>query len=190
MLPAFLRRMRTDGQASGVSPSTASGDKREAADCESEIATQYPAPLVIGPASSWSTFGPFRPLGSLPVEAERARMREGQTAALAEFPVEAREVAIHSACTVHLIKPLKAQSPMPITFYLHGGGWAVGRPSDPHKNWCVNLQCGRGVLSLFIDYPRVPEHRFSGPARGIHYGADRGFCNLRSPSAWIETGLP
>ncbi len=141
-------------------PSTASGDKREAADCESEIATQYPR-LSLSDQRLLGQLLDLPPLGSLPVEAERARMREGQTAALAEFPVEARECHT-SACTVHLIKPLKAQSPMPITFYLHGGGWVLGDLQTHTKLVCELAVRSRSVVA-FIDYPRAPEHRFPVP---------------------------
>jgi acetyl esterase len=141
-------------------PSIASGDKREVADIESEIAAQYPR-LSQSDQRFLDQLLDLPPLGTLPVEEERARMREGQTATLAEFAVEAQEYHT-SACTVHLIKPLKAQSPMPITIYLHGGGWVLGDLQTHTKLVCELAVRSQSVVA-FIDYPRAPEHRFPVP---------------------------
>jgi acetyl esterase len=100
-------------------------------------------------------------LGTLPVEEERARMRAGQVATFAESPVETQEYRT-SACTVHLIRPLQAQSPMPITFYLHGGGWVLGDLRTHTKLVCELAVRSQSVVA-FIDYPRAPEHRFPVP---------------------------
>lgn len=100
-------------------------------------------------------------IGTLPVEEERARMRAGQAATLAEYPVRAQEF-FTSACPVHLVRPVELAGPAPILFFLHGGGWVLG---DLHTH--IRLVCELALRSqsvvAFIDYPRAPEHRFPAP---------------------------
>ncbi len=138
----------------------ASVDKREVADLESEKRAQYPR-LTLSDQRLLEQLMDLPPLGTLSVEEERARMREGQTATLAEYPVVAQEYHT-SACTVHLIKPLKTQSPMPITFYLHGGGWVLGDLQTRTKLVCELAVRSRSAVA-FVDYPRAPEQRFPVP---------------------------
>ena len=101
------------------------------------------------------------PLGNLPVAEERARMRSGQTASIADFPVQHVEVRT-SACIVHIIKPLQFASPQPFTVYLHGGGWVLG---DLHTH--TRLVCELVVRSqcavIFPEQPLAPEHPFPVP---------------------------
>jgi acetyl esterase len=141
-------------------PSIAAVDKREVAGIESEMATQYPR-LSGSDLRFLDQLLDLPPLGTLPVEDERSRMRDGQTTTLAEFPVEVQEYQT-SACMVHLIKPLMAQSPMPITFYLHGGGWVLG-DLQTHTKLVCELAVRSQSAVVFVDYPRAPEHRFPAP---------------------------
>jgi len=141
-------------------PPAASGDKREVADIETAAVAQYPR-LSPSDRRFLDQLKDVPLLGTLAVEEERTRMREGQTATIAEFPVETQEYQT-SACTVHLIRPLRAQSPMPITFYLHGGGWVLGDLRTHTKLVCELAVRSQSVVA-FIDYPRAPEHRFPLP---------------------------
>jgi acetyl esterase len=100
-------------------------------------------------------------LGSLSIEAERARMRSSQTAAMREYPVEAREIQT-SACTVHLIRAIQTTVPAPVVFFLHGGGWVLGDLATHMKLVC-ELALRSGCVIAFIDYPRAPEHPFPAP---------------------------
>jgi acetyl esterase len=144
----------------GCLPSTASEDGCEVAEIDSAIPARYPR-LSLSDRRFLDQLMDLPHLGALPVEEERARMLEGQTAILAEFPVEIQEYQT-SACTVHLIKPLQAQSPMPITFYLHGGGWVLGDLQTHTKLVCELAVRSQSVVA-FIDYPRAPENRFPVP---------------------------
>lgn len=101
------------------------------------------------------------PLGSLPVEEERARMRAGQTATMSDYAIETRHFET-SVCPVHLIKSAQAAEPAPVVFFLHGGGWALG-DLDTHLNLVCELAIRTGFVLAFIDYPRAPEHPFPAP---------------------------
>lgn len=105
--------------------------------------------------------GDFPLLGTLSIEDERERMRAGQAAVIADYPVESEEFRT-SACPVHLIRPLEAEHPAPILFFLHGGGWVLG---DLRTH--LQLVCELAVLTqsvvAFVEYPRAPEHPFPAP---------------------------
>ena len=100
-------------------------------------------------------------LGTLTVEEERARMRAAQTSTFADFAVQV-EAHDTSACAVHLVKPLHAACPAPITFYLHGGGWTLG-DIQTHTRLVCELAVRSQSVVAFIDYPRAPEFRFPIP---------------------------
>lgn len=100
-------------------------------------------------------------LGELSVEEERARMRSGQASTIASFPVETVEVKT-SACTVHIIKPLHAASPLPFTVYLHGGGWVLG-DLQTHTRLVCELVVRSQCAVVFPEQPLAPEHPFPAP---------------------------
>lgn len=98
------------------------------------------------------------PLGALPVDQERIRMREGQIASAADYPVSIEQRQT-SACPVHLIRGLDCSGTEPVLFYLHGGGWVMGDLQTHLKLVCQLALGGRCVVA-FIEYPLSPEHRF------------------------------
>jgi acetyl esterase len=97
-------------------------------------------------------------LGFLPVEQERERMRRGQTASVLDFPVRMHTFQT-SACPVYIITPLNLPPAVPVTFYLHGGGWVLGDLAT-HTRLVCELALKSKAAIAFIDYPRAPEHRF------------------------------
>ena len=100
-------------------------------------------------------------LGTLSVEEERVRMRAGQMATPAGYPVTVERHQT-TACAVYLIRPLEAGKPAPTMFFLHGGGWVLGDLHTHMKLFCelaVRVRC----VVAFIDYPRAPEHMFPAP---------------------------
>lgn len=101
------------------------------------------------------------PLGILSIEEERIRMQVSQDAALADYPVEVQEYRT-SACPVYLVRPLGVQTPAPILFFLHGGGWVLGDLRTHTKLVCELAVRSRSVVA-FIDYPRAPESPFPVP---------------------------
>jgi acetyl esterase len=101
-------------------------------------------------------------LGSLSVEEERKRMRRDQVCVSNNFPVET-EVFQTSACPVHIIRPRGVRGgAIPVTFYLHGGGWVLGDLQTHRKMVCeLAVQSKRAVV--FVEYPRAPEQTFPQP---------------------------
>jgi acetyl esterase len=100
-------------------------------------------------------------LGALSVEEERIRMRAGQAAAVSEYPVKVEQHQT-KACCVHLIRPNQLQSPAPVMFFLHGGGWTLG-DLDTHIRLVTTLAVHAQCVIAFIEYPRAPEHTFPAP---------------------------
>lgn len=100
-------------------------------------------------------------IGTLPVEEERARMQAGQSATIAEYAVIVEENRT-SACPVHLIRPIGAESPTPVIFFLHGGGWVLGDLRTHTRLVCELALRTRSVVA-FVEYPRAPEHQFPAP---------------------------
>jgi acetyl esterase len=55
--------------------------------------------------------------------------------------------------------PGKAEEPMPLLVYFHGGGWVIG-DLDTHDGVCRFLAANAGVLVLSVGYRLAPEHPF------------------------------
>jgi len=55
--------------------------------------------------------------------------------------------------------PGKAEGPMPLLVYFHGGGWVIG-DLDTHDGLCRFLAANAGVLVLSVGYRLAPEHPF------------------------------
>lgn len=100
-------------------------------------------------------------IGSLSVEEERARMQAGQSKQIDEYPVQVQEFRT-TECTVHLIRPQGVQSPAPILFFIHGGGWVLG-DLRTHTQLVCELAVRAQSVVAFIDYPRAPENPFPAP---------------------------
>ncbi len=54
---------------------------------------------------------------------------------------------------------LRAGASMPLTLYLHGGGWVIG-DLDTHDGLCRFLAASAGTAVLALDYRLAPEHPF------------------------------
>jgi acetyl esterase len=100
-------------------------------------------------------------IGTLTPEAERERMRRGQTAALANFPVSIRTFQT-TQCPVHVIRPIDEADPLPITFHFHGGGWTLG-DLQTHAHLVCELAIRSRSAVAFIEYPLAPEYPFPAP---------------------------
>ncbi|MET9671027.1 alpha/beta hydrolase fold domain-containing protein [Streptomyces sp. NPDC006475] len=57
---------------------------------------------------------------------------------------------------VRLIKPLGADSPLPVILYIHGGGWILGN-SGTHDRLIRELCDGTNAALVFVEYDRSPE---------------------------------
>lgn len=52
-----------------------------------------------------------------------------------------------------------ADTTLPCTIYLHGGGWVIGN-LDSHDRLCRQLANEAGICVISVDYRLAPEHRF------------------------------
>ena len=68
--------------------------------------------------------------------------------------VEVREVG----STLTLYRPAKAEGPLPLLIYLHGGGWAFGSRNSCAR-YCMAM-AAQGVAVLAVEYPLAPEQPF------------------------------
>jgi acetyl esterase/lipase len=118
--------------------------------------------LSAGDRSFLEQLGSAPALGSLSVQQERERMRQGQVHAH-EDSLVAIEEFVTSACRVHIVRPIHAkETPLPIIFYLHGGGWVLG-DLQTHMKLVCSLAVQSSCAVAFVDYPRAPEHPFPAP---------------------------
>ena len=98
------------------------------------------------------------PLGHLPVEEERRRMRAGQASEFKDFEVST-SLYETPACRVLIVRPRMAEGILPITFYLHGGGWVLGDVTT-HTRLISELAIRSGSAVGFVQYPLAPENPF------------------------------
>lgn len=106
--------------------------------------------------------GNVPPLGSLPVEQERDRMRQAQAYAPEDSPVSVEEFNA-SACPVYILRPPNAgDTRLPIMFYFHGGGWVLG-DLQTHRKLVCELAIQSQCAVVFVEYPRAPESPFPAP---------------------------
>lgn len=59
---------------------------------------------------------------------------------------------------VRLYRP-RAEGPLPVLIYLHGGGWVIGN-LDTHDGPCRSLAQGASCAVVSVDYRLAPEHKF------------------------------
>jgi acetyl esterase len=59
---------------------------------------------------------------------------------------------------VRLYRP-RAEGPLPILVYFHGGGWIMGSVAT-HDALCRNLCARAGIAVASVEYRLAPEHRF------------------------------
>lgn len=60
---------------------------------------------------------------------------------------------------VRLYRPAATAGAVPLTLYLHGGGWVIG-DLDTHDTLCRQVANRAHCAVLAIDYRLAPEHRF------------------------------
>ncbi|WP_026426040.1 alpha/beta hydrolase [Actinokineospora inagensis] len=103
-------------------------------------------------------------------------------------------------------------NPLPVVFYLHGGGWAMGN-LETHDPLCRYLAALSGAAVIAVDYRLAPEHAFPAAhddvdtavawlhREGERYGLDTGRVAIAGDSAgahiatvaarhWRDRGKP
>lgn len=105
-------------------------------------------------------------VSSLPVEAARAQVEEGNRALNPDPPALASIVDLSMpgpAGPVRLrhYRPSQAAT-LPLVIYYHGGGFVVGS-LDSHDRVMRLLALGSGAAVIGVDYRLAPEHPFPAP---------------------------
>ena len=72
----------------------------------------------------------------------------------------------HDRQKLDIYRPLKKSSkPLPIVFYVHGGGF---RALSRKTHWLVGLIFAKkGYLLVNVDYGLAPQHRYPGPLEDV-----------------------
>ncbi len=121
-------------------------------------------PVVLEPASQAlveATAGPPFLYELSPVEA-RAVLDELQAAPIDKLPADDRWTTVLADVgdvRVRIVRPQDAVGTLPVTLYMHGGGWVLGT-ADTHDRLVRELAVGTGAAVVFVDYDRSPEVRY------------------------------
>src|SRR5712671_103909 len=71
----------------------------------------------------------------------------------------------------------KGAGPHPVVIYLHGGGWAFGRPASFRK---LGMQLAEaGYLTIILDYRLAPEHPFPAALDDTAFAVEWAADNAR-----------
>ena len=68
-------------------------------------------------------------------------------------PAEVGEV------NVRIVRPPDAHGTLPVTLYMHGGGWVLGN-AQTHDRLIRELAVGTGAAVAFVEYDRSPEAHY------------------------------
>ena len=68
-------------------------------------------------------------------------------------PAEVGEVS------VRIVRPPGATGTLPVTLYMHGGGWVLGN-AQTHDRLVRELAVGTGAAIAFVEYDRSPEAHY------------------------------
>ena len=100
---------------------------------------------------------------------------EARTAYEAMRPTTAQDLARVEDITVRgaegpmrarLYAP-RAEAPLPVVVYLHGGGWVIGS-IETHDSLCQLLAKSADCCVISLDYPLAPEHKFPSAPEAVH----------------------
>jgi acetyl esterase len=109
-------------------------------------------------------------MGGLQPAQARERSRHGAAATTTRPPIPMARVEAMAIpgqggpipARFYLPGGLPDGAPLPLTVYLHGGGWVIG-DLDSHDGVCRFLAARTGTAVLSIDYRLAPEHPFPAP---------------------------
>lgn len=124
------------------------------------------------------------PLDELTVEEARAQSSEtaklnGEPQPVARWedrtvPCPAGEILVR----IYWPRPLREEERIPVTLFLHGGGWVLGNVST-YDTHCRRLTNAAQCIVVFVEYRLAPEHPF--PA-----AVDDAYAVLR----WLKENAP
>jgi acetyl esterase/lipase len=96
-----------------------------------------------------------------PAEARKV-LDDVQAAPIDKLPVEDRWVTVPAEVgdvDVRIVRPLGAEGTLPVTLYMHGGGWVLGN-AGTHDRLVRELAVGTGAAVAFVEYDRSPEAHY------------------------------
>jgi acetyl esterase len=73
--------------------------------------------------------------------------------------IEMRQVELSPGLPARLYTPPRAEGPLPVLVYLHGGGWVAGSVAT-HDPFCRLLSGAAEVIIASIEYRMAPEHPY------------------------------
>jgi acetyl esterase len=85
-----------------------------------------------------------------------------QAAPIDKLPVEDRWITVPTEVgdvRVRIVRPSGAEGTLPVTLYMHGGGWVLGN-ADTHDRLVRELAVGTGAAVAFVEYDRSPEAHY------------------------------
>jgi len=96
-----------------------------------------------------------------PEEARAGFVMLAAVAGLAEEPVPTEDRTVPGPAggiPVRIYRP-RADAPLPVVVYFHGGGFVIGDIAT-HDTTCQRLAAGVPAVVVSVDYRLAPEHRF------------------------------
>jgi acetyl esterase/lipase len=121
-------------------------------------------PVVLEPAAKAFTEATATPpyLYELTPEQARAVLDDVQAQPIEKLPVQERSFIVPASVgdvRVRMLRPLGADTPLPVILYMHGGGWVLGN-AGTHDRLVRELVVGTGAALAFVEYDRSPEARY------------------------------
>src|SRR5262245_55461999 len=68
---------------------------------------------------------------------------------------------------LNLVRPAGATGPLPVSLFLHGGGWVLG-DYPTHQRMVRDLVVLSGCPGVFVNYTRTPEARYPQAVQEIY----------------------
>jgi len=93
----------------------------------------------------------------------RIALEEAQAGQVSTLPVDIEDRTIADGpseqVALRILRPLRAQAPLPVIVYLHGTGWVFGS-TQTHDRLVRELAVGAGAAVVFPVYRLCPEARY------------------------------
>jgi acetyl esterase len=96
-----------------------------------------------------------------PPEARKV-LDEVQAAPIEKLRVDEEWVTVPTEVgdvNVRIVRPPDANGTLPVTLYMHGGGWVLGN-AQTHDRLIRELAVGTGAAVAFVEYDRSPEAHY------------------------------
>src|SRR6266581_1820916 len=102
-------------------------------------------------------------LFNLGPEKGRAALDEAQAGQVSTLPVDIEDLTIADGpseqVSLRILRPPRAQAPLPVIVYIHGAGWVFGS-TQTHDRLMRELAVGAGAAVVFPVYRLCPEVRY------------------------------